>query len=120
MDEAPSPVEWIFDKARPDLGSRLSFNVGKAAVVTGGDTNKRPSSGAVPKPKRQRTGPNSQTTTIDTLKLVAGDVVSATVPGSSRPTTFADMLVHSAAFVVATADAEFSNAASTSMTLRID
>lgn len=117
MDEAPSPVEWLFDKARPELGSRLSFNVGKAAVVTGGDTNKRPSNGTMPKPKRQRTGSHPQAMAIDTLKLVAADVVSATVPGSSRPTTFVDMLIHSAAFVVTTADAEFSNAASTNMTL---
>ena len=113
MDEAPSPVEWILDKARPDVAARMVTNLSKAAIVTVND-NKRPSNGKVPAGKRQKTGGPAS---FDPLKMVSQDVTTAMVPGTNRPMTFVDMLLQSSLKVIGMVDAEFSNAASANMKL---
>ncbi len=116
IDEAPAPVEWLFDKPRPDLAARLIANLSNAVVVSGEQASgKRSSSGSVPAAKRQKTGTSAQT--IDSLKMVSSDVTPATAPGSSRPLTFADMLLHCVDFIIRVIDQEFSNAASVNMLL---
>lgn len=124
VDEAQSPVEWIFDKPRPDLSARLIQNLSKAAIVTNSDdtangNNKRSSSGkATPAAKRQRTGngTSSSGNCFDSLKLVSSaDATTAFVSGTSRPMTFIEMLLQSAAVVLNIVDKEFSNAASSNL-----
>lgn len=114
VEESPSPVEWIFDRSRPDVAARIVANLAKAAIVTESENNKRPSNGKVPAPKRQKTGGPAS---FDPLKMVSGEVTTAMVPGTNRAMTFADMLLQSAMNVIAIVDTEFSNAASSSMKL---
>ena len=119
IDEAPAPVEWLFDKPRPDLAARLIANLTNAVVVASERASgKRSSSGSLPAAKRQKTGTSAQT--IDALKMVSSDVTPATAPGSSRHMTFADMLLHCVGFVIGVIDQEFSNAASTNMLLKLN
>lgn len=114
VEEAPSPVEWIFDRSRPDVAARIVANLAKAAIVTENENNKRPSNGKVPAAKRQKTGGPAS---FDPLKMVSGEVTTAMVPGTNRAMTFADMLLQSAMNVIAIVDTEFSNAASSGMKL---
>ena len=109
MDEADHPVEWIFEKPRSDLAARLVVNMTSAVITEGSAENKKRKSAAdVPAAKRQKTSPGA----FDTLRLLSQSVVQATVPGADRPTTFVDVLLQSAQFVIETVDKEFSGAAS--------
>lgn len=113
LDEAPSPVDWLFDRPRPDLGSRLIFNMAKTSLVTGGSTGGKRSAtnGAAAAAKRRRTATGSTEGGLDTLRMTADHVINAVAGDGGRCMTFADMLIDSVVFVVHKIDAEFANAA---------
>lgn len=118
VEESESPVEWLFDKPRPDIASRMVQKMSGSPVlgVLGEQDKgaKRTASaaggGAQGPAKRQKTS-----SAVDGFRLCAEHVVPPTC--FNRPTTYADVVLVSAKHVINLVDTEFSGAATDNMLL---
>lgn len=119
LDEHPGGVEWIFERQKPELASRMVHKMDQSQVVV--QSNQKPTAPkakAAAKPKaKARAGLQCG---VDTFKICSEEVIPPCVGGSSgRVQTFVDVIIGSAAYVLKSIDRDFAQAASKNLPLSI-
>lgn len=107
-------MEWIFDKARPELATRMVTKMeGSEVVKSSSDTSKQAKK--LPKAKAKAKAGNS-VHGVDSFRLCSEEVITLHTQ-KKRVKTFADIIVGSASYVISLIDRDFSNVASLNLNL---
>lgn len=123
LDEYPDAVEWLFEKARPDVASRMVFKMEGSEVIKQSEdvaSGKSGKSAAKAKAKAKAKAASSNPAGIDSYRLCAEEVVSLHTKKSKRVKTFVDVIMGSASYVIFLIDRDFASAASINLILGFD
>ena len=123
LDEYPDAVEWLFEKARPDVASRMVFKMEGSEVINQSDdvaSGKSGKGAAKAKAKAKAKAASANPSGIDSYRLCAEEVVSLHTKKSRRVKTFVDVIMGSASYVIFLIDRDFASAAANNLILGCD
>lgn len=116
LEDYSDPVEWIFERSRPELASRIVHKMEGAEVMKMGSA----SSGKKPKAKaKAKSKAHSSTGGIDSFRLCAEETIQPCTDKSKRAKTFVDVVCGSASYVIHLIDRDFQQAASQGLILGV-
>ena len=114
MDEYQGAVEWLVDKPRPELSSRLVQKMEGSEIMKSSDNAPRK---AASKAKAKSKATNTTFCGIDSFRLCSEHPMELNIKATNRVKTFADVLISSASYVIHLIDKDFAGAASTNLRL---
>lgn len=115
LDEYPDGVEWVFDKARPEVASRMVHKMDGAEVVKTSEENS-----TAPRPNAKAKAKSRSSGTIcgiDSFRLCSEECVILNTSKSKRVKTFIDVVMGSALYVTSLIDRDFSSAVTNNLIL---
>ena len=118
LEDHPSGVEWIFDRQRPELASRMIHKMDQSQVVLQSqesNSTKAPKAKAKAKAKARANG--SLRCGVDSFRICADEVVAPCTKATGRIQTFVDVLMGSAVYVIQSIDRDFAQAATRNLKL---
>ena len=118
LEDHASGVEWIFDRQRPELASRMIHKMDQSQVVLQSqesNSSKAPKAKASAKAKAKASG--SLRCGVDTFRICADEAVPPCTEATGRIQTFVDVLMGSAVYVMQAIDRDFAQAATRNLKL---
>lgn len=116
LDEYPDAVEWLFDKARPEIATRMVQKMEGSEVIRQSEAQSSGKSKPAPKAKAKAKAAGGMAG-IDSFRLCSEEPVSLYTKKSKRVKTFVDVVMGSASYVVHLIDRDFSSAVSNNLKL---